>query len=193
MSKGKEVEVRFTLPAEYADSILSIGRIDDWNRFETVADLCRHLAMTYFKDSRRRHIPVRRLSLGLKIDLFNALVRKVGSGGMASYMRESIWGDLLQRKLTKGLTEPPDWKSGRAENAKKRKQRTDYATIDDRADTKMYALLIPEDWFDTLNGLYPGNVSTYIKACVQTRLQLETGKLYTCQHTMRSFLSEYKE
>lgn len=194
---AKEIEVRFKLPADFAEKILNRGRVDEWKKFGDIHGLCRHLAMSYFDDARRRAMPVRRMSLGFRLDFFEALVKKVGSGGIAKYLRDSLWDELKRQGLTKNLSEPPDWRDQRAVNAGKKRQSKakgdQYYTTEDRPDTHIHAILLPQDWFDAVENLYPQKASSFVKACAQERLQKETGKLYTCQRTMEEFLSDWKE
>ena len=121
-------------------------------------------------------------------ELHAALVSRLGHDDIAAYVRESVYGELKEFNVMR----PPDWKTVR------RKQRADATASakDSESDAGENELLhpvkIPQDWIETIREEKCPMVSTYIMACVQNRIQRETGELYPAKNTMRKFLTSYR-
>ncbi len=120
-------------------------------------------------------------------------------GGVPGFVRESVHQDLMEQGV-KGLSPVPSWRDVRQSNAKKRAAKGNAKTVrkykdgpDDHQKDHYHPVAVPEDWWFKIDELWPKEVSTYIMSCAQTRLQLETKKLYPAKRTMKAFLTEYAE
>ncbi len=155
MAKFRNVTVK--IPEEHA---LRIEQVDGRD-LETIVN---DVVMGWFEDQRRRDIPVKRQGISWHTKLYEAMLKHVGQGGVSSYIREAVYEDLSRTE--KGLIAVPDWKDGRDKIKMKgvRKPASDRLAC-------QAPIIFPAQWIDILEERYPGKVSTYIKAVVQTKLE----------------------
>lgn len=141
------------------------------------------LVMNWFNDERRRDIEVKRQGISWSRDVYAALLKHVGVGGISRFVRDAVYQDL--KKSEKGLIEVPDWKEGRG---KKRGVKLTRESPPDR--TSLQApIMFPAQWIERLEARYPGKVSTYIKAVTQERLESQFNISLPIQKGMKEFLN----
>jgi hypothetical protein len=205
MSKVTEVEVRFMLPLKYVQHLRSVVRDDGVPQIgrgsEALNEWCRNDIISRFQDKRRTAVAIKRVNIYWMLSLFEGMVLHTGDGGSPAFVRESVWEDLKRLGLSKGLSPLPDWKETRRQNANKRAKAGKVAVVDYKTGAesdyhgqdKFHPVAIPLDWHELIEKQWPGEVSTYIMACAQTKLQLETKVIYPCKRTMKPFLEDYLE
>jgi|LakMenEpi03Aug12_release.lakeMendotaPanAssembly.Ray.scaffolds.fasta_scaffold410892_2 hypothetical protein len=137
----------------------------------------------WFKDERRRDIPVKRQGISWSRDVYAALLKYVGVGGISRFIREAVYDDLS--KVEKDLFAVPDWKEGR-EEIKNTKLNRD--SPPDRLALQA-PIIFPAQWIERIEVLYPGKVSTYIKAVTQMKLEKQYKIELPVQKGMGSFLN----
>jgi hypothetical protein len=137
----------------------------------------------WFKDERRRDIPVKRQGISWSRDVYAALLKYVGVGGISRFIREAVYDDLS--KVEKDLFAVPDWKEGR-EEIKNTKLNRD--SPPDRLALQA-PIIFPAQWIERIEVLYPSKVSTYIKAVTQMKLEKQYKIELPVQKGMGSFLN----
>lgn len=175
MAKLREVKV--SVPESHAQRIESIeGR--------ELSDIMYDRIMQWFEDERRRDMPVKRQGISWSKDVYAALLKYVGDGGMSRFVREAVYADLS--KLEKDLIAIPDWKEGR-EEVKGGVVRRDPPP--DR--TSLQApMFFPAQWIERIEARFPGKVSTYIKAETQLALEKKFKISLPVQKGMKEFLNK---
>ncbi|MEZ6131888.1 MAG: hypothetical protein R3C59_24780 [Planctomycetaceae bacterium] len=184
------VRVEFDLEPQYVERLRSVVRKEGIPQISKVNEWCRDLVVSYFEDKRRSSVVRKRVQIQWLLEVYTALVKHVESfeGCLPGYVREAVYSDLRLR-TEEELSPPPLWRDRRAKThayAYKKKK--------GREREHCHAVMIPSDWAMLINQLWPGgNLSPYLMACTQARLQKETGVLYEVKNgKMERFMAEYK-
>ncbi len=141
------------------------------------------MVMNWFADERRRDIPVKRQGISWSRDVYAALLKYVGVGGISRFIREAVYNDLS--KSEKDLFAVPDWKEGR-EEVKNTKLHRD--SPPDRLALQA-PIIFPAQWIERIEVQHPGKVSTYIKAVTQMKLEKQYKIELPVQKGMGIFLN----
>lgn len=64
---------------------------------------------------------------------------------------------------------------------------------DGHGSDRFHPIAVPQDWWDAMDANWPGQVSTWLMAQVQTRMQEDLGELYPAKSTMHEFLKKWRE
>jgi hypothetical protein len=172
---GRTVEVNFSIPAALAKRLETLEG-------KNPSELAAELLLQYYDDKRRTTILVKRMGISWHPELYAGLVSYVGRGQISQWCRQSIYMDL--KTYQHDIIPPPAWK----ENMAAKKVKAARAVSDDRL-TVVSPMIVPQQWFDLIDSRWPGKVSTYCKAVVQTKLEKLTGKQYALSRGMHEFMA----
>ena len=103
------VRVSFSVEKDHAEQIEEVTG-------SPVADVAKELIDNYFEDKRRNEIPTAKISIAWSVPVYSELVRRAGSGGISSYIRETMSREFAKRSRV--FLNLPDWKEARKRNAK---------------------------------------------------------------------------
>jgi Arc/MetJ-type ribon-helix-helix transcriptional regulator len=170
----RNVSVR--IPESHAKRIEEI----DGRELETIVQ---EMILNWFDDERRRDIPVKRQGISWSREVYAALLKHVGVGGISRFIREAVYDDLS--KSEKDLIAVPDWKEGR-EEVKNTKLKRD--SPPDRLALQA-PIIFPAQWIERIEVHHPGKVSTYIKAVTQLKLEKQYKIELPVQKGMGPFLN----
>lgn len=154
------------------------------------------LVRGYLNDKRRTAIPVKRLAIYWKLNLFRALLLHVEDKSVAAYVREAVYEELVSRG-ERGLSECPGWRTVHRRGEKKTTKELRAKALGlkpgpgRRPDAHFHPVNVPMDWFLRMQAMFPRQVSSYVMACAQYKLQGETGKLYEASANVADFLAEW--
>lgn len=203
--KQKTVRVEFDLPVEYVEYLRSVVRVEGipqiGESIDELSEWCRNEIMRMFVDKRRTTVALRRVSIYWNTALIDAVVRRAGVGGVATFVRQVVF-DALRREGIVNITQMPPWKESRATaameaaaNGKSGALRKYKSGPDDdgHGSDRFHPIAVPQDWWDAMDANWPGQVSTWIMAQVQNRMQDDMGELYPAKVTMREFLKKWRE
>ena len=156
-------------------------------RIETVEkakldDLVHAAVMNWFEDGRRRDIAVKRQGISWNKEIYAAMLKHIGSGGISRFVRDAVYEDLS--KYEKDLLVIPDWKLGREKvsSTVKRVAPSDRLAV-------QAPMVFPEQWIERMESRWPRKVSTYIKAVVQMKLESVLKKKFPVQRGLGQFLN----
>jgi len=199
------VKVEIWLPKEYVEKATAIARIEGKRRIdseETLSQWCSEQVQKVYGDKRRTTIPLKRVLISWRLDVYAGMVDHVGSGGVPHFVRMAVIGDLKEQGLAGGLTDATHLRESRRRNAKQRAMAGDPrgvqeykggSSIDYHSEDRAHPVAMPEDWYNRIVENWPNEVSTFVMSCAQTKLQKETGTLYRAKRTMKPFMLDYAE
>lgn len=126
-----------------------------------------------YDDGRGTRVALDRTSIGCLPKVYQAnqaLVKHVGRGSVSHYVRESFYLDMVQQgyKVTKG----PVLKEGLMESEPKRRKASMPETQPGRQSI-VVPLVIPAQWKEFGNKVFPKQLGTAIKDSTQKRLEKE--------------------
>ncbi len=175
---GKKVAVNRTVtisvPEAHARRIEAVEK-------EELSVLLHAAVMNWFDDGRRRDIAVKRQGISWQKDVYGALMKHIGTGGISRFVRDAVYEDLS--KYEKDLLVIPDWKLGRGNKSSTKKR----LSPGDRLAVQA-PMVFPEQWIERIEARWPGKVSTYIKAQVQLKLEKKLGIQLPVQRGLADFL-----
>lgn len=175
MPETRTVTVR--IPESHAKRIEEIeGR--------QIAEIIHDMIMHWFDDERRRDIPVKRQGISWSREVYAAMLKYVGAGGISRFVREAVFADLSRSE--RDLIAVPDWKEGRE---KKRASKLTRESPPDRLALQA-PMIFPAQWIERLEVRYPGKVSTYIKAVTHMRLEKDFRISLPVQKGLGRFLNK---
>ena len=147
------------------------------------------VAMDYlnglYEDGRVTIVELDRTSIGWLPEVYNALVKHVGRGGVSHFIRESFYLDMVAQGYK--LAEVPVMREGHLETAPKRRKAGVPEAQPGRASI-VVPLVIPAQWKEFGEKVFPRQLGTAIKAATQKRLELQTGKTLPVQARMGEWL-----
>jgi ABC-type Fe3+-hydroxamate transport system substrate-binding protein len=166
--------VTISVPESHARRIETIEK-------ESLDVLVHAVVMNWFDDGRRRDIPVKRQGISWNKEVYAAMLKHIGSGGISRFVRDAVYEDLS--KYEKDLVVIPDWKLGREKvsSSAKRVAPADRLAV-------QAPMIFPEQWIERMEARWPGKVSTYIKGVVQMKLEKKLTKQFPVQRGLRQFL-----
>lgn len=172
MAQEREIAIR--IPESQARRIEKVTKSD-------LSELVYRLVMDFFEDGRRQSIETKRQGLGWHKDVYIALLKHVGDGGISRFVRQAVYEDLST--FEKDLIEPPDWKEGRVVESsnKKRSSPTDRISV-------MAPMMFPAQWIERIESRWPKHVGPYIKAVTQRRLEKQLKVEFPTQRGLGDFL-----
>jgi hypothetical protein len=174
MASPQEREIRFTIPESLAQRMERLEEMDP-------CDIARDLMLSFYDDGRRTQIEVHRLGVSWHPDIYKAMLKQVGSGGLSRYVRQILYAELS--KYEKDLLLPPDWSDTRKQHRKTHNVESSLGRIG-----YISPIMIPAQWFERLAARFPGAVGPWLKAMVQKDLEKMTGKRFPVQRTVAEFL-----
>ena len=167
--------VTISVPEVLAQRIEKITKTDLENTVQ-------HMVMNWFEDNRRSAFEVKRLGICWHEDVYAALLKYVGQGGISRYVRDAVYQDL--KRVEKDLTPLPAWKESIEPKSVKKFNRK---IRDDR--TSVHGpMVFPMQWLERIEARYPRQVSTYVKAVTQKRLEKDFNLNLPVQKGMGQFL-----
>lgn len=174
MAAQQEREIRFAIPEHLAQRI---ERLEECNP----VDIARELMLHYYDDGRRTQIETHRLGINWHADVYKALLKHVGQGGVSRYVRQVIYDSLS--RYEKDLLSPPDWSETHRERKVSR-------SIESTPGRQGYIapIMIPKQWYERLSIRFPGTVGPWVKAMVQLDLEKQIGRKLPVQRTIAEFL-----
>jgi hypothetical protein len=170
--------VTFEILKSLADRIRQTEFCEPW---KVASD---HLDGLY-EDGRVTKVELDRTSIGWLPAVYNAIVKHVGRGGVSHYIRESFYLDMVAQGYK--LAEVPVLKEGHVETAPKRKKAIVADTQPGRQSI-VVPLVIPAQWKEFGDKVFPRQMGTAIKAATQKRLERETGKKLPVQARLGEWL-----
>ena len=148
---------------------------------QSLDQLVHDMVIHWFDDNRRSAFQVKRLGICWHEDVYAALLKHVGHGGISRYVRDAVYQDL--RKTEKDLTPLPAWKDAIEPRPVKQINRK---IRDDR--TSVHGpMVFPLQWLERIEAKYPRKVSTYVKAVTQKRLEKDFRLCLPIQKGMKEF------
>lgn len=174
MAHVQEREIRFCIPESLAQRMERLEKQDP-------AEIARQLMLSFYDDGRRTQVEVHRLAVSWHPEIYKAMLKYVGAGGMSRYVRRVIFGEL--RQWEKDLLLPPDWSDTRKSDRKGRLVESTPGRIG-----YVSPIMIPAQWFERMAARFPNAVGPWVKAIVQKDLEAETGKRFPVQRTVAEFL-----
>jgi len=171
----KSTEVKFEVPTSLASRLETLEGMG-------VTELAKKLLTEFYDDKRRTTILVKRMGISWHPSLYSGLAAHVGRGQISQWCRQVIYDDLVTYE--RGIVPPPNWKEHMAAHKIPAKR-----VVPDDRNTVVSPLILPQDWFDVMESRWPGKVSTYCKAVIQTKLEKETKKQYELSRGMGDFMS----
>lgn len=171
---GKNREIVLRIPESQASRIEEVTKQD-------LQDLVYGLVMEFFDDGRRQSIATKRQGMGWHKEVYEAMMKNVGDGGISRFVRDAVYADLS--KVEKDLVPSPDWKEGRqiVSSSKSRVAPPDRISV-------MAPIMFPEQWIDRIESRYPGKVGPYIKAVTQLKLEKKLKREFPVQRGLGPFL-----
>jgi hypothetical protein len=192
--RRKQVKVEFYLDADYVERLRAVVREEGVPEIDQLGNWCKRYVEDYCQDKRRTAVALKRLGISWLLPFYQAMVEHTGSGGVPGFVREAVYEDLCQQTEREITPLPPIRESRRANAKKKYKAQEKYKEQGHGHDKDhSHPIALPVDWCEAIEELYPGEVSTYVMACAQEKLQQETGKLYPAKRTMKPYLSEFAD
>lgn len=179
VKKSNNVEpVEFDIPREQADRLRRLEGKEP-------AEIARNHLVGYYEDKRRTDIELVNTSLGWLPEVYQALVKHVGRGGVSHFIRESFYRYMIHRKFK--LTPIPLLHEGHLESARGRRK-ISLPKAQPGRKSIVVTLKIPAQWEEVGRKAFPGGLSQAIKAASQLRLESETGVLLPVQNRMGEWL-----
>ena len=164
---------------ELPDSLVErIERVEKISIEEFAEEKCR----AHFDDARRTQVEIHNLGLSWHLDVYNAMLKKVGGHGIAPFVRQAIFDDMS--RTDKGLIPPPEWKqAGRAEGKKRQKVKA----TPGRTSTIRH-LALPMQWYERISEKHE-HVGRYVKATAQLKLEKQLRKWFPVQRGLGEYIS----
>ena len=138
-----------------------------------------------YDDKRLTTVELDRTSIGWLPEVYAAIVKHVGRGSVSHYIRESFYLDMVSQGYK--LAEVPILREGHIETAPKRRKATAPDTQPGRS-SAVIPLVIPAQWKEFGEKVFPKQLGTAIKAATQKRLEQETGKKLPVQARLGEWL-----
>jgi len=176
--QSKTETVTFKILKSVADRIRVIELCEPW---KIASD---HLAGLY-EDGRSTKIELDRLAIGWLPKVYNAIIKHVGKGGVSHFIRESFYLDMVAQGYE--LAEVPILREGHLDSAPKRRKAV-VAKIQPGRQSIVVPLVIPPQWREFGEKMFPKQLGTAIKASTQKRLELQTGKKLPVQARLGEWL-----
>lgn len=176
--KVKMEEMSFSIPKEQADRLRRLERREP-------VDMAHDYLMGYYDDKRRSAIDLVRISIGWLPEVYHAMVRHIGRGGVSNYILQTTYAAMMADWHK--LAEIPVLKPGHVEGAADHRK-SKLPTAQPGRQSIVVPLVIPSQWRTVGNTVHPGAFSTYIKAAVQLRLEKELGVELPVQRGMKEWL-----
>jgi hypothetical protein len=173
-------KVSFSIPASQAKRIRE-------HEGREPAELAEHYLMNLYEDRRRTLVKLKTISVGWLPEVYHALVKHVGRGGVSNYIRDSFYSAMIGDGHE--LIPPPILKEGHVRTSGQRKK-ADVPVAQPNRQSVVVPLVLPEQWHVVGSEAHPGKLSTFIKAVTQMRLQKETKKTLPVQKGLGVWLNQ---
>lgn len=166
-------EVTIIVPEAHARRIEKIER--RW--FQEIAQ--EHL-LNWFEDKRRKPEENSRLGISWNKDVYAAMLKHVGSGGISRFVRDAIYEELA--KSHKNLV-GADYKPGIEVRSSKAKRKSPEDRIAIQA-----PIVVPDQWSRIIKKDHPNKTSTWVKAITQRKLEKTYNLVLPIQRGIGEFL-----
>jgi hypothetical protein len=165
-------EITIVVPESHARRIEKIEK----RGFQEIAQ--EHL-LKWFEDGRRKPEANKRQGISWQKEVYAAMMKELGTGGVSKFTRDSVYAELSKRHKDLILA---DYKPGIEPKVSRGKRKSP----GDRTAVQA-PMLFPEQWLKIIEKEHPGKVSTWIKAVTQLRFE----KLYKVQLPVQRGLREF--
>lgn len=172
--------VEFSIPTSQAN------RIRD-KELREPSEVAKDHLMGLYDDKRRTNIKLKVISIGWLPEVYQAIVKHVGRGGVSNYIREAFYLAMIGDGHE--LDPPPLLKEGHIKTSGKRKK-AEMPAVQPGRQSAVVPLVIPEQWYEVGNEVLPNKLGTYIKAVTQIKLQAAIKKKLPVQRGLGAWLNQ---
>jgi hypothetical protein len=186
MSKRTVMEVvEFEIAKSQCDVIREISGADP-------AEIAKKYLVEYSRDGRATPEETVITSVSWLPEVWAALVKQVGIGGVSEYIRAATFAAAKKDKIP--LDKVETWKFGHKESAGRRRRMTS-PKVQTGRQSIVCPIILPKQWWVTLtqaasSGELGCDFGRYIKAATQNKLQKDTGVKYPVQRGLSGLVDE---
>ena len=176
----EEEKVKFEIPTSQAKRIRE-------KEAREPAEVAKDHLMGLYDDKRRTTIKLKIISIGWLPEVYQAIVKHVGRGGVSNYIREAFY--LAMIGDGHDIVAPPILKEGHIKTSGSRKK-SGLPSVQPGRQSAVVPLVIPEQWYEVGNEVLPNKLGTYIKAVTQIKLQKAIKKQLPIQRGLGEWLNQ---